>query len=76
MVNRDNVLIENGVLLKAGGLIVKDNKILLVSSNGKDFVIPKGHVEKGEKVEGCAIREVEEETGFKVKIIKFVICLA
>ena len=70
MINRDNVLIKNGVLLKAGGLVVKDNKILLVSSNSKDFVIPKGHVEKGEKVEECAIREIKEETGYKVKIIK------
>ena len=30
--------------------------------------LPKGKKEKKESVESCAIREVEEETGVKVKI--------
>ncbi|MDD3678952.1 MAG: NUDIX domain-containing protein [Patescibacteria group bacterium] len=70
MISRNNVLIESGILLKAGGLIIKDGRVLLVSSNGKYFCIPKGHVERGEQIEECAVRELEEETGYKVKIIK------
>jgi len=35
---------------------------------GKDYwEFPKGHIEKGEKAEEAAIREVEEETGLKIK---------
>lgn len=70
MENRDNVAYKDGVLLKAGGLIIRDGKMLLVSSNNMDFVIPKGHVENGETIEECAIREIREETGFETKIVK------
>ena len=30
--------------------------------------IPKGHMDKGETVEDCALREVREETGVRVKL--------
>ena len=59
-----------------GGCIViskKDpQKILLTKTDylGDFFVFPKGHLENGESLEECAIRETREETGIKVKIIK------
>ena len=56
--------------LKSGGLIIKDGKILLVSSNNKIFGIPKGHLEVGETIIEGGIREIKEETGFDVRIIK------
>jgi len=49
----------------AGGLVKnKENKILMIFRRGK-WDLPKGKLDKGEKIEDCAIREVEEETGLK-----------
>jgi 8-oxo-dGTP pyrophosphatase MutT (NUDIX family) len=49
----------------AGGLVKNDeDKILLIFRRGR-WDLPKGKLDKGEKLEDCAIREVEEETGLK-----------
>ena len=34
------------------------------------WTFPKGHIEKGEKVEEAALREVEEETGYRCEVVK------
>ena len=54
----------------AGGLVLNENKeILLIFRRGK-WDMPKGKLEKGEKLEACAVREVEEETGLKkIKLV-------
>jgi 8-oxo-dGTP pyrophosphatase MutT (NUDIX family) len=60
----------NNETLKAGGLILRNRKVLLVSSNNEVFGIPKGHLEDGEALEEGAIREIKEETGFDVVILR------
>ena len=64
---------ENKKLLKAGGVIVRENKgqkeVLLIGFDG-DYSFPKGHVEVSDSLEEEAIRECFEETGLKTKIIK------
>lgn len=55
---------------KSAGAIVfrreKDNiKYLLLLRNPKYWDLPKGNIEKGEKEEEAAEREVKEETGLK-----------
>lgn len=46
-----------------GGLIINENKeVLLIFRRGK-WDLPKGKLDKGETLEECALREVEEETG-------------
>jgi len=54
------------ILIQAAGGLVKneENKILMIFRRGK-WDLPKGKLDKGEKLENCAIREVEEETGLK-----------
>ncbi len=49
----------------AGGLVVNDHhEWLMIFRRGK-WDLPKGKLDKGEKLEACAVREVEEETGLK-----------
>ncbi|HLG39789.1 MAG TPA: NUDIX domain-containing protein [Chitinophagaceae bacterium] len=54
----------------AGGLVTNEkDELLLIFRRGK-WDLPKGKLDRGEKLEDCAIREVEEETGLKnVKLI-------
>ena len=57
--------------VSAGGVVFrKDGKILLIKDSYGRWAFPKGLVEKGEKNEQTAIREVKEEVGLKeLKII-------
>lgn len=60
---------------KAGIVILHDGvqepEILLIFlGSHQDWSFPKGHCEAGESFEQTAIREVKEETGLDVQIIK------
>ena len=59
-----------------GGVVIYRGKILLLYKNYKNryegWVLPKGTVEKGEEFHETALREVREESGVKVTIIKYV----
>ncbi|MBX9783435.1 MAG: NUDIX hydrolase [Chitinophagaceae bacterium] len=49
----------------AGGLVENEKgELLLIHRRGK-WDLPKGKLDKGESIEQCAVREVEEETGLK-----------
>ena len=57
-----------------GGIIEKDNKILMVKEAKKKcygkWNVPAGHLEDGETIFEGAIREILEETGCKVRLNK------
>jgi 8-oxo-dGTP pyrophosphatase MutT (NUDIX family) len=64
-------VIERGCII-----LSKENKeniaIIQDPNQGKKdiFIFPKGHLNLNETPELCAIREIEEETGLKIKLIK------
>ncbi|NJB70700.1 8-oxo-dGTP pyrophosphatase MutT (NUDIX family) [Saonia flava] len=60
------------LVVAAGGVVTnKEGKVLFIYRNDK-WDLPKGKLDKGETIEQCAIREVEEETGVKgLKIENF-----
>ncbi len=55
---------EQFIIIEAAGGIVKNDsgKLLFILRLGK-WDLPKGKIEKGEKIEHAAVREVEEECG-------------
>ena len=57
--------------VKAVGLILHKDRILLVQINNNGFFCcPGGHVKINETVQDACLREIEEEVKVKVKIIK------
>lgn len=65
----------NKPILGVGALIYDGDRVLLVQ-RGKEplkgfWSLPGGAVETGELVQDALIREVEEETGLEVKIVRF-----
>ena len=59
----------------AGGVVVRSMEgelqyLLVEASDGRDvWVLPKGHIEKGETPEAAAVREVMEEAGVRAAIV-------
>ena len=61
-----------------GALILnEDDEIFLMKSPKWDdqWLVPGGHVEKGEKIGECVKREVKEEVGLEVENVEFVTVL-
>jgi 8-oxo-dGTP diphosphatase len=60
---------EDGVIRAAGGVVVRDGRLLLVHRpKYDDWTFPKGKCEPGETDEACAVREVDEETGLRCEL--------
>jgi 8-oxo-dGTP pyrophosphatase MutT (NUDIX family) len=58
-------------IIVSGSVIIEDGKLLVTKDHKDEFYkIPGGTLEKDESLENCAIRELEEETGFCCEIIK------
>jgi 8-oxo-dGTP pyrophosphatase MutT (NUDIX family) len=55
----------------AGGVVVRDGRVLLVHRpRYDDWSFPKGKLEPGESFEEAALREVEEETGLRCRLVR------
>jgi 8-oxo-dGTP diphosphatase len=59
------------IVRAAGGLVVRDGKVLLVHRpKYDDWSFPKGKCDEGESDAACALREVEEETGLRCELVE------
>lgn len=63
--------LKNNNFIGVGGLVVKDNKYLMVKHTYGEYkgkwIIPGGHLEPGEHLNHAAEREVLEESGITAK---------
>jgi len=52
-------------------LDTREPQVLLVTArrNSRNWIFPKGHIEKGESPEQAALRETREEAGVSAKLI-------
>lgn len=55
------------------GVIIKKEKILLLKKFSKDYYeVPGGKTEENESIEGCLVRELQEEIGIRaISFTKF-----
>lgn len=58
--------------ISSGGVVISEKGILLLKKFNSNWVLPKGRIEEGETREQAAIREVQEETGIKSNILRYI----
>jgi 8-oxo-dGTP diphosphatase len=72
------VTAEQDVVRAAGGIVLRDvadgrREVAVVHRPGRDdWSLPKGKMAADESVEDCALREVQEETGLRCRLGRFV----
>jgi 8-oxo-dGTP diphosphatase len=55
----------------AGGVVLRDGRVALVHRpEYDDWTLPKGKLDDGESFEEAALREVEEETGLRCRLLR------
>lgn len=66
--NYDNLKEEDikRVVIRAKAIIVNDNNELLLCYDKNNYHLPGGHLEEGESLDECLIREIKEETGISI----------
>ena len=55
----------------AGGVVLRDGRVAVVHRpRYDDWSLPKGKLDPGESFEDAALREVEEETGLRCRLVR------
>lgn len=67
--NYDNLNLEkiDEVVTRTKGLIINSSNEITLGYSHKTYQFPGGHLEDGETLEECLLREIEEETGIKIR---------
>ena len=50
------------------GLILNSQGKILMAHNNNTYQLPGGHVDEGESIDECIIREIKEETGIDLEV--------
>lgn len=59
--------------IRIAGILIEDNQILLVQqklSDKRNWSLPGGRLERGETISQGLIREMKEETGLDVEVVR------
>jgi 8-oxo-dGTP diphosphatase len=66
------MLLEPKIRIRIAGMVIKDEKLLLLKGKGyKELWTPGGKVDNNETDEGCLKRELREEMGVEITDMKF-----
>ena len=67
--NYDNLTLEeiDEVVVRTKGLIINSKEEITLGYSHKTYQFPGGHLEEGEKLNECLLREIKEETGIEIK---------
>jgi 8-oxo-dGTP diphosphatase len=58
-------------LQAAGGVVLRDGRVAVVHRpRYDDWSLPKGKLDQGESFEDAALREVQEETGLRCRLVR------
>lgn len=71
--NYDNLTKEDidEVIVRTKGLIINSDDEITLGYSHKTYQFPGGHLEEGENLEECLLREIKEETGIELPDAKF-----
>ena len=71
MINRDLTVVNGNNMLnvRVAGIVIKDNRVLMVKNLRSDYIYSLGgRLKFGESAREGVVREIEEETGIKMEI--------
>ena len=54
------------IVIRTKGLIINDNDEITLGYSHKTYQFPGGHLEEGETLSACLLREIKEETGIEI----------
>lgn len=60
----------NRVSTRIKAVIVNSNNEILLCRTANNYHLPGGHLEEGETVNECLVREIKEETGIELSIVE------
>lgn len=58
------------IIEAAGGVVMNPQGDCLMIQRNERWDLPKGHLEKGESIAACAVREIAEETGVSGEVVR------
>lgn len=59
---------ESGYPVSIKGVLIRDDRVLLVHNERDEWELPGGRIEPGETPEQCVAREIAEESGLAVHV--------